>query len=179
MKIIFYFISIVWLLSGCSSFSQASTTTLSVEAVKYSLKHAGPKATLEKYFNCEKYEDSAYQSIATGSATWVSVAEIMLKYSDACYTEGIQDSLGHAMQIAPQNVLPLVNSKPTLAADYICLPFISNELPIKAQLDEIAKSKNAILHVRDKKLQAQKEYCLRFIETIESNFAPPQHSMPN
>ena len=103
----------------------------------------------------------------------------MLKYSDACYTEGIQDSLGHAMQIAPQNVLPLVNSKPTLAADYICLPFISNELPIKAQLDEIAKSKNAILHVRDKKLQAQKEYCLRFIETIESNFAPPQHSMPN
>lgn len=45
-----------------SSFpSQAGSTGLCVETVEASLEAGDPKVTLEKYFNCEKYEGSAYE----------------------------------------------------------------------------------------------------------------------
>ncbi|HEY9097298.1 MAG TPA: hypothetical protein VIN38_00360 [Thiobacillus sp.] len=160
--------------------SQAGRAGPCVETVEASLKARNPKDTLEKYFNCEKYEGSAYEGIASGSKKWVQLAEEMLQHSDACYTEGIQASLGKAMQRAPKNVLPLVDKTPTLSASYICLPFISNEIPIRQQLAEVAKSRLAIQGMHDDRLQTQKAACLKFIKSLEVNLniqaspKPPQ-----
>jgi len=160
--------------------SQAGLTGLCVETVEASLKAGNPKETLEKYFNCEKYEGSAYEGIASGSKKWVRLAEKMLQHSDACYTEGIQASLGKAMQRAPKNVLPLVDKTPTLSASYICLPFISNEIPIRQQRAEVNKSRHAIQGVHDGRLQTQKAACLKLIQSLEVNLniqaspKPPQ-----
>ena len=156
--------------------SQAEVTGTCVEAVEASLKEGNPKATLEKYFSCEKYEGSAYEGIASGSKKWISLAERMLQYSDACYTEGIQASLGKAMQGSPKNVLPLVDKTSTLAASYICLPFISNELPIKLQLAEVIKSRKAIQSVHDDRLRIQKVACLHFIKSVETDLITQQSS---
>ena len=169
MKNIFFIFILAGLLSACCCPSQAKETGTSIEIVEASLRAGNPKATLEKYFSCEKHEGSAYVGIETGSPQWISIAERMLHYSDACYTEGIQAALGRAMQRSPQNVLPLVNKSPTLAANYICLPFISSELPIKSQQAEVIKSKKSIEKIQNDKVRAQKEACLLFIKSVETN----------
>lgn len=178
MKNSFGVLILTFFLSACCCLSQARETGISVETVETSIRDGNPKATLEKYFNCEKYEGSAYEGIASGSPKWVSIAERMLHYSDACYTEGIQSSLGKAMQRSPRNVLPLVNKTPTLAAGYICLPFISNELPFKTQQAEVIRSKKAIQRVQDDKLRTQKEACLRFIRSVEVSLTRQQSPTP-
>lgn len=164
------------LLTAYCSLSQAEVTGTCVEVVEASLKEGNPRATLEKYFSCEKYEGSAYEGIASGSTKWISLAERMLQYSDACYTEGIQASLGKAMQRSPKNVLSLVDKTSTLAASYICLPFISSELPIKLQLTEVIRSRKAIQNVHDDRLQTQKAACIHFIKSVEVNLIAQQSS---
>lgn len=177
MKNIFSVVMLTWLLSACCCQSQAKETGPKLEAVEASIRAGNPKATLEKYFSCEKHEGSAYEGIASGSPQWISIAERMLHYSDACYTEGIQASLGMAMQRSPQNVLPLVDKTPTLSASYICLPFISSELPVKSQQAEVLRSRKVIQRVHDDKLKTQKETCLRFIKSVEASLVG-QHSPP-
>ena len=169
MKKSFGVFMFVWTLLAYCCLSHADGVGMSVEAIEDSLREGNPKTTLEKYFSCEKYEGSAYERIASGSPQWISLAERMLQYSDACYTEGIQASLGKAMQKSPQNVLPLVDKTSVLAASYICLPFISSELPIKAQLAEVVRSKKAIQRVRNDKVRTQKASCLRFVKSVEKN----------
>jgi hypothetical protein len=165
-------------LSAHSCLLHAAASVTSYEAVEASLREGSPTTTLEKYFNCEIYDGSAYENIASGEPRWISLAERMLQHSDACYTEGIQASLGKAMQKSPQNVLPLVDKTATLAAGYICLPFISSELSIKLQLAEVIKSKKAIRRVHDKRLRTQKAACLRFIKSLEAKLIDQQSSAP-
>ena len=176
MKKVFSIFIFTWALSSYFFLTHAGEPEIRPDTIEASLREGNPKITLEKYFNCEKYEGTAYERIASGLPNWVSLAEKILQISDACYTEGIQSSLGKAMQIAPHNVLPLVDKTATLSASYICLPFISNELSIKSQLAEVIKSKNAIEKVHDKNSKKQKESCLRFIKAIESDLIKQQTS---
>lgn len=178
MKKAFSVFIFAWILLAYCYLSHAQVTGASVEAIEASLREGNPKTTLEKYFNCEKYEGSAYEGIASGSPKWISLAERMLQYSDACYTEGIQASLGKAMQKSPQNVLTLVDKTSTLAASYICIPFISSELSIKSQLTEIIRSRQAIQRVNDYKLRTQKATCLHLIKSVEVNLITQQSSTP-
>jgi len=157
-----------WLLIVFITQAQAAMAGVSAEAVESSLREGNPKATLEHFFSCEKYVGSAYEKIAMGSPRWISIAESTLQYSDACYTEGIQSALGSAMQKSPQHVLPLVDKTSLLSANYICLPFISNELPVQSQIAEIVKSKRAIQRVHAKNLRTKKSSCLSFIESVEA-----------
>lgn len=178
MRKVFLVIIFAGFLSILSCSSQSKTTGITIDEVETSLSENNVKVTLEKYFNCEKYAGSAYEKIASGSPEWISLAEMMLKYSDACYTEGIQASLGEAMRKAPRDVLRLVNKTTTLGANYICLPFISSELPIKEQLEEIEVSKKIIQSVRDDKLLHQQKACLQFIKTLEADLKSQDSSMP-
>lgn len=152
----------------------AHASGLSPQDVEASLNKGGKQRTLETYFDCLKYEGSAYERIATGSPAWIALAEKMIAYSDACYTEGIQSALGEAMRKSPRTVLPLVDRSPTLGASYICLPFISNEQPIEAQLKEIEISRRAIQKVGDRGLAPQKSACLRFIRTLATGLKTQQ-----
>ena len=167
-----------WFLSACLYLSHAKVTGISIQTVEASLREGNPSSTLEKYFNCEQYDGSAYEEIASGSFEWISLAEKILQYSDGCYTEGIQTSLGRAMQKSPQDVLSLVDRTSTLAASYICLPYISNEISTKPQLAEVIRLKKAILRVHDQRLKTQKESCLRFIKSVEASLITQQLSSP-
>lgn len=154
--------------------AQADALRPSIEAVEASLRSAGPRATLATHFNCAQHQGSAYEAIASGSPQWIALAERMLAHSDACYTEGILGALGQAMQKAPRQVLPLVGKTRVLAAEAICLPFISDEIPVKAQVAAVARSRGAIQGVRDEPLKVQREACLRFIGTVEAGIVANQ-----
>lgn len=158
----------LWLWSVNCAAVFAQSIAVSVVEVEASLKAGNPQATLERYFDCQS-DQAAYRGIASGSAPWIDLAERVLAFSDACYTEGIQAALGQAMQNAPQRVLPLVDKTATLATSYICLPFISSELPLKSQLTEIKRSQRAIQKVRDGSMQKQKASCLNFIASVKAN----------
>jgi hypothetical protein len=121
---------------------------------------------LSRYFDCSTYEGTAYEAIAGGAAPWVAVAEQALARADACQAEGIVDALGRAMQRAPENVLPLVGRSGELSAERICLPSISDEMPLKAQREQVRKSRVAIQAVSGS--SRQKAACLRFIAPIEA-----------
>lgn len=166
MKTAGFFVFATLLTVSCC-LSQAEVTGTQVEAVEASLREGDPKATLKKYFSCEKYEGSAYERIASGSAKWISLAGRILPYSDACYATGLQSALGRAMQKSPKNVLPLVDKTSVLAASRVCIPFISDELPIELQLAEVVRSRKAIESVQDDRLRTQKVACLHFIRPIE------------
>jgi hypothetical protein len=144
---------------------------VTIEAIEASLAEKGPQATLAAYFSCEKEDGSAYPAIAGGSREWVALAEKMIAYTDACYTESLQAALGAAMRKSPRNVLPLVDKTPALSADHICLPFISDEQPVAAQAREIQKSRRAIASVRDRRLAKPKAACLRFIRGAAKNLS--------
>ena len=158
-----------WLFFSVVGLAQAADNELCISSIEASLRTDTPKVTLEKYFSCEKYEGSAYEKIALGLPNWISLAERMLQYSDACYTEGLQAALGSAMQKAPQHVLPLVDKTSLLAANYICLPFISSEIPVKSQVNEINKSKKAIQNVKGENLSSKRMSCLDFINSVETS----------
>lgn len=157
-------ILLVGLLAFFSVDSIAGAGELTPEKVEDALAGQGAQATLTAYFSCEKYDGSAYEKIATGARPWVALAERMIAHSDACYTEGIQAALGDAMRRAPRNVLGLVGKTVPLGAEHICVPFISDEQPLAAQLEELAKSRRAIAAVRFTRLAAQRAACLRFID---------------
>lgn len=168
------------ILLACSISAQARPR-LDIAAVEAELASGTPQAVLEKYFDCAKYEGTAYENIATGRIDWVRLAERMLAHSDACYTEGIQSALGSAMQRKPRNVLPLVGKTDALSAEHICLPFISSEQPVASQLAQVRRSRRAIQEVRTP--VAQKSACLQFIRPVESRLkdearsaAPPVQS---
>lgn len=155
------------LVLSVSHVSYAHGADFTPSQVEASLKDAGGQATLEKFFSCEHDEGTAYPKIATGNTTWVALGVKILGYSDACYAEGIVAALGQAMQNRPHVVLPYVNSSLRLTADRICLPFISDELPVKDQLSKVRVVKKSILRVSTPRLAAQKKACLDLINGFE------------
>lgn len=124
-----------------------------------------PAAALQQYFDCSSYQGSGYEAVATGRPEWIRVAELALRHSDACYTDGIQAALGSAMQRRADRVLPLVGKTRLLSADRICIPFVSDELPVKEKLAELGKSRRAIQRTHG--WRRQKADCLRFIGDVE------------
>jgi hypothetical protein len=146
------------------SFCHATINSQLLSEIETSLKKDQPETTLKNYVNCEKEKGTACEGIASGSPEWISMAERLINYSDAGLTEDILSSLGEAMQKSPRNVLPLVNKTPLFTEGWICTPFISNEIPIKARLAILNKSKKAIESVQDRHLQKQKTTCLNQIK---------------
>jgi hypothetical protein len=159
-KIAIYIIATAIIFIGCAG-------KLDIHTIETSLNEIGGAKTLERYYLCDKYESSPYQKIASGDPEWIKLSVRLLDFSDACYTEGIQASLGQAMESAPEIVLPYVNKSPLLSADRICLPFISDEQSIEDALIQIRNVKNSIANVKDDKLSTQQNACLEFIENIE------------
>ncbi|CAD5372060.1 conserved exported hypothetical protein [Rubrivivax sp. A210] len=144
------------------------------EAVEATLASAGPRAALQRHFDCTLRRPAGYRGVASGDPAWVALAERLLPHADACYSTGLQDALGRAMQRAPRAVLPLVGKTPTLAAEAICLPFISDEIPLARQKAALARSRQAIAGVRDEALQPQRQACLGFIGSVEEAVAARQ-----
>lgn len=149
--------------AACSS----GEKQLTAERLAVELRERGVHDVLARYFPCNAYEGSGYEQVAQGSGAWVQLATQLLEHSDACYTSGLQDALGSAMQAAPENVLPYVGRSSQLAPERICLPFISAEIPTAEQLQPLSLSRNKIEPVRDPRLQTQREACLAEIQRVE------------
>lgn len=150
-------------LAACSS----SEKQLTAERLAVELRERGAQDVLSRYFPCDAYEGSGYEQVAQGSGVWVQLATQLLEHSDACYTTGLQDALGSAMQAAPENVLPYVGRNAQLAPERICLPFISAEIPTAEQLKPLSLARGKIEPVREPRLQAQRDACLAEIQRVE------------
>lgn len=140
---------------------------LTPERISAELRDSGVRRVLENYFPCDGYEGTGYEQVAQGARAWVNVATQLLDHSDACYTTGLQDALGTAMQAMPEHVLPYVGLSSQLAAERICLPFISAEMPRADQLKQLKSAQTKIQAVRDRRLHAQRQACLTEIQRVK------------
>ncbi len=68
------------------------------------------------------------------------------------------------MTRAPTVVLLYVNTNDLLSADHICLPFISEDEPDSKTKAIMARARQSLLRVHDKKLEKQKLACLNSIK---------------
>src|SRR5206468_12592510 len=66
--------------------------------------------------------------VGKGSALAVASAKKEMRRRDAGDAESIGDALGRAMQVAPQPVLPLVDSGPGFDANWLLAPFIGDDV---------------------------------------------------
>lgn len=148
---------------ACSS----ADKPLTAERASAELRERGAQSVLARHFPCDAYEGTGYEQVARGASAWVQLATRLLEDSDACYTTGLQDALGSAMQVAPENVLPYVDRNRQLASERICLPFISAEIPVAEQLRQLASTRASLELVREPHLQAQRNACLAEIERVE------------
>ncbi|WP_167071014.1 hypothetical protein [Sphingomonas vulcanisoli] len=131
----------------------------------HKIDRLGAPAVLEDDFNLDG--GPGYAVVETGSADGVAVAvKLLTTVADAAYSEGLQSSLGVALQRHPENVLPLVDSASVLAADHICLPWMI-ESPHQKVRDELTKTRAALDTASAKAYPAQRAACLMQIKRAE------------
>lgn len=147
----------------------AETGGLTLQAVEAEMETHSPRWVLEKHFACQPTRGPGYAKVAEGSAGWLALGAHLLSASDACYTENLQSALGEAMRHAPRRVLPLLGSRPTLAPERICLPFISDEQSLARQLREVRLSRKALEPVQEPEFVAARNACLDFIGRVEAD----------
>lgn len=180
MKALSYFLhGLLWLaLIACQGQETTNKTNpppvagTTVRTIEQSIAKIGGKATLQRYFcgtdDASEHDDyDQLNQVATGSKEWVDLAVKLLEYSDAGCTENLHSYLGKAMQKQPQNVLPYISKSSKLAADNICLPFISAEISDAEALSEVQRTKAALLKVKNKALNDQCEVCLTKAAELE------------
>lgn len=151
--------------------ASSMTAPVTVRTIEQSLAKSGGKATLQKYFcgaDLTGLSPSyAMKQVATGSKQWVDVVVKLTPYSDAGCSLAIHDALGAAMQKQPRNVLPHVGKSSSLSAQYICLPFLPEEMPNAKALQEVRLTKVALTQVHDKTLSRQRQACLKEVDRVE------------
>ena len=135
---------------------------ITVAGIEADLLAKGPKYVLSKYFDCGPNIGAGYALVERGSPNGVWLGATMLKYSDACVSEMLHSSLGSAMARAPSVVLPYVNTSPLLAAEKICLPFLSSDEPREKLRQVVTRARKTLLSVKG--LEGQKSACLREIK---------------
>src|SRR5689334_19038807 len=104
-----------------------SPPALSAETVEASLQSSGGRATIDRYFSCDDSGQTAYDQIETGDERWLRVAVRLLDDSDGCVTLSLTSSIAAALPRAPSRVLKLLDVKPALTADRLCVPFLSED----------------------------------------------------
>lgn len=130
-----------------------------------SLALRGSRATLKEYFDC--LVGDGYAAVETGDLRAIKVAVEVRRVSDACVSEGLESSLGTAMQTNPEAVLPYVDEFGT----GICEPWMIEE-PEAEVLAETAKTKRALLRVTRKDLLAARDKCLAYFAQNDASSRP-------
>jgi hypothetical protein len=143
-------------LSPCAS--AASVRAVDVAAVADA---QGARVALERFFECRISGEEAYAKVASGSEEWLRLAVRLLKDSDACFTESLQDAIARALIPAPTRVLAVVDSSELLRAERICVPFLSAEEEPKKHLAYLRRAQAALAVVATPRLQMAKRACLR------------------
>ena len=159
------------LLAFAMSFScvpAADADGLQPESVMAVASAQGGLAALKKYFSCDAAGEQAYALVASGSKAWLEVAVALLPSADACYTESLHDSIARALVRQPANVLPLVDSAPTLRAPSVCIPFLPAEDPKSQRLSYLDHEEAVLRSVHVPSLEAAKQACLGQVQATRA-----------
>jgi hypothetical protein len=90
------------------------------------IQNGGAETVVKDVWPTADCESVILGHVASGSHVWISAGLSLYGHTDASYSEGIHDSLGRAMQVAPSRVLPLVNTEKHRASQ-ICLPWMLDD----------------------------------------------------
>lgn len=137
-----------------------AASLLPVEKVEESFRASGARKTLETYFDCGPSGQSTYSQVAKGEKRWIEVAAKLMPEAEGCQSTFLRDALARALSANPEAVLPLVGSTPGFSADRICIPFLSEDYPVKQHRTYLARLEARLKLIDGEKLQAAKEACL-------------------
>lgn len=143
---------------------QPSFAATTVATVAADLQKSGAAYVLRRYF-FEPSGADGLRLVESGRPDAVALGVKVLALSDAGSAQDIQGALAMALVKAPENVLPYVNSGPKeLAANWICLPFLSAEETDSNLRAIVERTRKSLLRVSAGNLDAQKAACQREVE---------------
>jgi hypothetical protein len=144
-----------------------SPPALSVDTVEASLQTIGSRATINRYFSCDDAGWPAYSQIETGDQRWLNLAVRLLDESDACVHLSLTSSIAAALPRAPSRVLKLLDTKPALSADRLCVRFLSSDDDPRADLRYLRTVEATLIAYDGVGLRRQRDICLREVrETV-------------
>jgi hypothetical protein len=146
----------------------ASASSLSPVDVEALIQAEGGRAAIHKYFLCDSRGEAAYAKVETGDKRWLAIAVRLLDDSDACVTTSLLSAIGTALPRAPENVLPLVDSKPILKPAKVCLPFMSDEDDPKEQLRFLRRVERRLEAVKNPMIQVPRDKCLKEVAEMRT-----------
>jgi hypothetical protein len=130
------------------------------------LASADAKAQVNALLRCEgevPAGSSVCDKIATGDKTWLELAGRLQQHTDASSSVGVCNSIARARH-TPAEALQLFGRTPRLNRECICLPFVSNEIPLAEQYDEYRQSYRAIASVHEPSLAVPRASCLAYLQ---------------
>jgi hypothetical protein len=142
----------------------SAAPALSVESVEASLKSNGGRATIHRYFGCDNSGLAAYAQVETGSERWLNIAVALLDDSDGCVTVSLTSSIARAIPSGPSRVLNLLNAKPMLTADRICVPFLSEDEDPRKHLRYLRTVEITLESFSEPELRRQRDICLAVVK---------------
>jgi hypothetical protein len=145
----------------------AAAPDVTPQDMERALASADPKAQVNALLRCEgevPAGSSVCDKIATGDKTWLELAGRMQQHTDASASIGVCNSIARAARRAPAAALQLFGRTPHLNRECICLPIVSNEIPLAEQYAEYRQSYRAIASVREPSLTVPRASCLAYLE---------------
>ena len=138
-----------------------------IEQIERSLAHAGPAATLRKFFNCNN--GIGWDLVSSGEPRAVKIAFALMPETDACYSEIMSIVLGQALSNNPELMLGYYAKYPKSFPEW-CVPGLigPTDAEWKAAVD---KAEHAIRSVHDPALAKAEEICLT--EVARARTMPP------
>lgn len=170
MKKLLAGLALLW--SGLAAVAAGPVPTL--EDIEAALRDNAPRERLLSLISCDdeaNWSSSVCGQIASGAPAWIALAPRIRAQTDGANSGAICNALGLAMRKAPREVLRVYEPQGKLSASCLCVPFVSDELPVAEQAREYRLSHRAIASVGDRKLRTARAACLAEMAPVERRFA--------
>ena len=159
---------IVGLLAATSvSAAAVAAPEVTPQDMERAMASANPKAQVAALLRCDGEVPAGHSvcdKIATGDRTWLELAGRLHEHTDASASIGVCNSIARAARRAPAAALQLFGRTPGLNRECICLPFVSNEIPLAEQYAEYRRSYRAIASLHEPSLAVPRASCLAYLE---------------
>ena len=155
--------------TGLAALRAQARSAYTPRDVEDALTSDDPKGRTSVLLQCEGITPpgrSVCDKIATGDKTWLELAARLQQHTDASASIGVCSSMARAARREPAAALQLFGRTPHLNRECICLPFVSDEIPLAEQYRELRQSYRAIASVRESALAVPRASCLAYIEPV-------------
>ena len=164
------FVSAFVVAAGASVAAAAASPEATPQDVERALASTDAKAQVSALLlRCDDEEGagtSLCDKIATGDKTWLELAARLREFTDGASSVYVCSSIALAVQRTPVAALQLFGRTPSLNRECICLPFVSDEIPLADQYREVRQSYRAIASVHEPALAVPRASCLAYIEPV-------------